>query len=214
MEPKTEAPKEERRKEPDKADAEHPPERELPNPDHIVVEPVEGAAQAFGAAVAGGVSAILPVLGNLFKEDGSLSLPALFGLTIFVLLLGWGLLQALGRARQREVFWEATKDGLTVHMDNIGPLSWDQVRAVEPVTAGPGWLTGEPVISLKIHLWMPMDVRRRMKSDPDVKFLVRAPVMGKNDRFLRLPLWQTKMREHAEEIAMRLQEWHAGPRRR
>jgi len=160
----------------------------LPDPDHIVVEPVEGAAQAFGAAVAGGASAILPVLGNLFRKDGSLSLPAVFGLFIFALLIGWGILQALGRARQREVFWEATRKGLMVHLDNIGALRWDQIRAIKPVTAGPRWLTGNPVIAVEIHPWMPRDVHRRMQPDPDVKFLVRSPVMTGDSRFIRLPI--------------------------
>lgn len=187
-----------------------PPKPELPDPNHIVVEPVEGAAQAFGAAVAAAISAVLPALGNLFREDGSLSPAAAFGLALFAVLIAWGILQALGRSRQREISWEATRHGLTVHLDNIGPLDWDQIRTIEPVRAGPGWLTGSPVVAIKIYLWMPMDVRRRMKPDEDVKYFVRRPVMEKDERYLRLPLWQTKMREHGEEITARLREWHAG----
>lgn len=183
---------------------------ELPDPHHIVVEPVEGAAQAFGTAVAAAFSVVTPLLGNLFREDGRLSAATAFGLALFAVLIGWGILQAMGRARQREVFWEATGNGLIVHMDNIGPLGWDQIRTVEPVTMGPAWLTGEPVIAIRVYPWLPMDIRRRMQPDDDVKYFVRRPVMDKNDRFLRLPLWQTKMREHGEEIVARLKEWHMG----
>ncbi|MFP3942479.1 MAG: hypothetical protein ACLFWF_01205 [Alphaproteobacteria bacterium] len=186
------------------------PGTELPDPNHIVVEPVEGAAQAFAAAVAGAFSVILPAIGNLFDDDGSVSAAAAFGLVIFALLIGWGILQALGRARQRKVFWEATRSGLVVHMDNVGALNWDQIRAIEPVRAGPPWLTGAPVTAIRIYPWMPMDVRRRMKPDEDVKYFVRRPVMDKDDRFLRLPVWQTKMREYGEEMTVRLKEWHTG----
>lgn len=186
------------------------PEADGFDPEHIVAEPIKGAAQGLGAALAGAVSALLPLLGNLFREDGRLSLPTLVGVTVFALLIGWAILQAMGRARQRPVFWEATPRGLTVHMDNIGFLGWDQIRAVRAVTIGPGWLTGNPVVALEVHPWMPMDIRRRMKPDPDVKFLVRAPAMAADERFLRLPVWQTGIREHGTEIAARLEAWHTG----
>lgn len=178
--------------------------------DHIVVEPAEGATQAIVTAVTAGLSVLLPLLRDLFDKDSRISSAGLFGLILFAGLILFGILQAMGRARQRDVFWEATPRGLMVHLDNAGWLDWHQIRAIEPVFARPRWLMGELVMEIRVHLWTPMDVRRHLKPDPDVAYLVRRPVMREDERFLRLPLWPTKMRAHGKEIAGRLMEWQTG----